>query len=88
MEGGGQHSTISTEFTTGKTSSHMIALIVLRIVETAAPSSSSSPLLFLRHPEVPLPQRLLSGASQRHQDVRRGGDFPTWETGEATDGLL
>lgn len=44
--------------------------------------------LFLRHPEVPLPLRLLSGAAERRQDVRRGGGFPSGESREAGDGLL
>lgn len=49
---------------------------------------SSSHFYFLRQSEVPLPHRLLSGAAERHQDVGQGGDFPSGETWDTTNGLL
>lgn len=45
-------------------------------------------LLFLRHLEVPLPHRLLSGAAERRQEVRRGGGVPSGEAGDPHHGLL
>ncbi len=44
--------------------------------------------LLLRHPKIPLPHWLLTGAAEWHQDVRRGWDFPSWEARNAHDGLL